>query len=89
MVVGGMQLKRVDLLGIRRRIGAALGQEKLRKYWEILKRYTQFLISKFELDVHAAAGQLLACPRCRSQVGSNTDISVGGSAGSGECSAAQ
>mmetsp|Transcript_559 Transcript_559/g.1260 ORF Transcript_559/g.1260 Transcript_559/m.1260 type:complete len:273 (+) Transcript_559:171-989(+) len=55
MVVGGMQLKRVDLLGIRRRIGAALGQEKLRKYWEILKRYTQFLISKFELDVHAAA----------------------------------
>eukprot|EP00961_Rhodomonas_salina_P129447 1743609-Rhodomonas_salina.3 len=53
VVVGGMQLKRVDLLGIRRRIGSALGQDKLRKYWDILRRYTQFKLSKFELDVHA------------------------------------
>jgi hypothetical protein len=53
VVVGGMQLKRVDLVGIRRRIGAALGQEKLRKYWDILKRYTQFKLSKFELDANA------------------------------------
>ena len=57
----GGGVKRVDVVELRKKIAAGLGQEKVRKYWDILMRFTQFKLSKDELDTHAR--QVL--PSCR------------------------
>ncbi|KAJ1481351.1 transcriptional regulator of RNA polII, SAGA, subunit-domain-containing protein, partial [Baffinella frigidus] len=49
----GGGVKRVDVVALRKKIAVGLGQEKVRKYWDILIRFTQFKLSKEELDTHA------------------------------------
>eukprot|EP00282_Hemiselmis_andersenii_P008997 CAMPEP_0114139322 /NCGR_PEP_ID=MMETSP0043_2-20121206/16792_1 /TAXON_ID=464988 /ORGANISM="Hemiselmis andersenii, Strain CCMP644" /LENGTH=208 /DNA_ID=CAMNT_0001233347 /DNA_START=83 /DNA_END=705 /DNA_ORIENTATION=+ len=51
--VGGTQMQRVDLGALRKRILVALGPEKARKYWDTLRRFTRFKLSKEELDATA------------------------------------
>ncbi|EKX32941.1 hypothetical protein GUITHDRAFT_166583 [Guillardia theta CCMP2712] len=53
ILVGGMQMRRLDLGAIRKKIHIALGPEKMRSYWDIVRRFTQFRLSKEELDVSA------------------------------------
>eukprot|EP00283_Hemiselmis_rufescens_P010728 CAMPEP_0173435816 /NCGR_PEP_ID=MMETSP1357-20121228/15604_1 /TAXON_ID=77926 /ORGANISM="Hemiselmis rufescens, Strain PCC563" /LENGTH=233 /DNA_ID=CAMNT_0014400843 /DNA_START=178 /DNA_END=875 /DNA_ORIENTATION=+ len=50
---GGSQMQRVDLGAMRKRILTALGPEKARRYWDTLKRFTRFKLSKEELDATA------------------------------------
>ena len=46
---------RVDLGTLRKAILVALGPEKFHKYWDTLKAFTQFQLSKDELDTNAKA----------------------------------
>jgi hypothetical protein len=48
-----LQLTRVDLGELRNRIVMALGMDKARRYWDVLKRYIRFKLSKDEMDAGA------------------------------------
>jgi hypothetical protein len=48
-----LQLTRLDLGELRNRIVMALGMDKARRYWDVLKRYIRFKLSKDELDANA------------------------------------
>ena len=54
-MVGDSQMRRMDLVALRKRIQNALGQEKWQKYWSVLQRFTRFKLSKDELDQDAKA----------------------------------
>jgi hypothetical protein len=49
-MVGDSQMRRMDLVALRKRIQNALGQEKWQRYWEVLQKFTRFRLSKEELD---------------------------------------
>jgi hypothetical protein len=57
----GNGLKRVDVVALRKKIATSLGQEKIRRYWDLLIRFTQFKLSKQELDTNA---RLVPAPCC-------------------------
>jgi hypothetical protein len=54
-MVGDTQLRRMDLIALRKRIQTALGAEKWHKYWSVLQKFMRFKLSKEELDNDARA----------------------------------
>jgi hypothetical protein len=50
LAVGDSQMRRIDLVALRKRIQNALGPEKWQKYWGVLQRFIRFKLSKEELD---------------------------------------
>lgn len=54
-MVGDSQMRRMDLVALRKRIQNALGPEKWHKYWSVLQRFMRFKLSKEELDNDARA----------------------------------
>ena len=53
--IGDSQMRRMDLVALRKRIQNALGPEKWHKYWITLQRFTRCKLSKEELDTDARA----------------------------------